>query len=104
MCSCALVDRLRISEPIVPFGKQDIYCGSQDCSCDNILAQSPDFNSATGKYHCLYYSPFGSWFTGLGFVVAVCCFFDAIFGFWSFIHWFLLWLGCGSRMRECVCC
>jgi len=106
-CSCALVERLRISEPIIPYGQSAEYCGGSegdDCSCDAILAAS-DEHWDESDYTCVYFDYHGTMFFYFGLIVGILMMIDFILSFLSFTYWLMLWLGCGrGPFSNCVCC
>jgi hypothetical protein len=72
-CFCALEERLRRNQPIIPYGEVEKYCGG-NCSCDNILSNSPENWDASQEYFdCVYYSPSGTpLFFFFGAIVILC--------------------------------
>jgi len=60
-CFCALEERLRRNQPIIPYGEAEKYCGGNNCSCDSILHNSPEnWNASYEYFNCVYYSPSGT--------------------------------------------
>jgi len=106
-CSCALVERLRINEPIIPYGESAAYCGGNegdDCSCDAILAASPD-NWSDSYYTCVYFSQKGTMFFFFGTLVGILLMIDFLLSLTAFMYWLMMWLGCGrGPFKGCVCC
>lgn len=105
-CSCALVERLRINEPIIPYGKQDTYCGGDDCSCDAILDLSDEnWSNSQEYYNCVYFSYGGTMFFYFGTLAGIFMLIDFILSFTSFLYWLMMWLGCGrGPFSNCICC
>jgi len=108
-CSCALVERLRINEPIIPYGESAKYCGGtdgDDCTCTGILeASDENWSDSQEFYTCVYYSQAGTTFFFFGTLNGVLMLIDFILSLTAFIYWLLLWLGCGSGpFSNCVCC
>lgn len=106
-CSCALEERLRIHEPIIPLREADNYCGGDDCSCEAILARSTENWSESQEYYtCVYYSHAGTpnffLFAGLIIVFMVIDFFVSSF---CCIYVLIMTFGCGKLCcRGCICC
>jgi len=103
-CSCALGERLRINEPIIPYGESETYCGGDDCSCDAILAASDEHWDGS-DYTCVYFASNGTMFFVFGMIIGILMMIDFILSFSSFICWLMMWLGCGKGpFQHCVCC
>jgi len=104
-CSCALVDRLRVNEPIIPYNESAKYCGG-DCLCDNILSQSNENWSESQEYYtCVYFSEAGTTFFIFGTITGILMFLDFILSLTAFIYWIMMWLGCGrGKFSDCICC
>jgi len=106
-CFCALEERLRPNEPLIPYGKADTYCGGHDCSCEAILDNSFENWSLSQEYYtCIYYSEAGSplffFFSGLIFILMVIDFFASFFCCFYLI---VMSFGCGKDCcLEFVCC
>jgi len=101
-CSCALVERLRINEPIIPYGESEKYCGGDDCTCDAILGSIENWS---GSYTCVYFAPAGTTFFMFGTITGILLLMDFILSLTAFIYWIMMWLGCGrGQFRGCVCC
>lgn len=106
-CSCAIKEKLRINEPIIPYGEAAKYCGGDDCSCDAILSKSPEnWNSSQDFFPCVYFSPTGTplffffggfvtFFMGINFFVSV----------FLVSYQVLMCMGFGQgKLKNCVCC
>jgi len=98
-CFCALDERLRRNEPIIPYGETEDYCGGDDCTCETILSNSPEnWNVSQEYFNCVYYSPSGTplfFFFG-GFVilatsivviVSICSYIQSFLCFLFLISW-----------------
>jgi len=105
-CSCALVDRLRVNEPIIPYGESEKFCGGDDCSCDAILDLSDEnWSESQGYYTCVYFSYAGTMFFIFGTITGILMLIDFILSLTAFIYWIMMWLGCGrGRFQNCICC
>jgi len=108
-CSCALNERLRGNEPIIPYGRAEDYCAEEgdDCSCEGILRESTEhWKAANESVNCVYYSPTGApLFFGFGSAIILGTAVVCTVSFLYFIYLFLMCVGCGrGKLEKCVCC
>jgi len=106
-CSCALKEEVRISEPLIPYGKSEEYCGGDDCSCATVLSNSQENWSLDQEYYkCLYFSPKGlPLFFLFGSLIIVLFAINILVSLFSCVYLILMCLGCGKgNKKHCSCC
>jgi len=105
-CSCALKEELRISEPIIPYGKSEEYCGGDDCSCAIILSNSQENWIMDQEYYsCLYFSPKGQPLFVLFGYIKVLMTINIVVSLFSCLYLIMMCLGCGKKKKNiCNCC
>lgn len=106
-CSCAIMENLRINEPIIPYGQAAEYCGGEDCSCDAILSKSTEnWDSSQDYFPCVYFSPTGTpLFFLFGSFVTVFMGINFFVSFFCVLYLVLMCMGCGKgNLKDCVCC
>jgi len=106
-CSCALREELRISEPLIPYGESQEYCGGDDCSCATILSNSQENWILDQEYYsCLYFSPKGlPLFFFFGSIIIVLLATNVLVSLFSCVYLIMMCLGCGKGdKKKCTCC
>jgi len=108
-CSCALEERLRRTEPLIPYGKASEYCGGEDCSCHGILANSANWNlsdSTQEYYKCLYFSRTGTpLFFFFGVLIIIFMVINILASLFCCIYLIMMCAGCGKgAFQYFVCC
>lgn len=105
-CSCALKEELRISEPLIPYGESEKYCGGDDCSCATILSNSQENWILDQEYYsCVYFSPKGlPLFFFFGSLIIVLLAINTLVTLFSCVYLIMMCLGCGRGDKNCICC